>query len=69
MTHLPPDLIKDMDHRFGAINAILASHSVDTLEDYRRVPTADLIELQDIVEGFAFDEGPYQPGGTQSSST
>ena len=61
MTHLPPRLVQDIDTRFAAINAILADHSVDTLQDYRRVPAADLIEIQDIVEGFAFDEGPYQP--------
>ena len=69
MTHLPPNLIKDMDNRFGAINAILARHSVDTLQDYCRVPTADLIEIQDIIEGFAFDEDPYQPGRKRPSST
>ena len=62
MDHLPPRLIKEIDGRFGTINAILAEHSVDTLEDYRRVSAEDLIEIQDLIEGFAFDEKPYRPG-------
>jgi hypothetical protein len=62
MDNLPPLLIEEIEGRFAAINAILAGHSVNTFEDYRNVPTEDLVEIQDLIEGFAFDENLYQSG-------
>ena len=55
MDNLPPRLIADIDRRFGAITAILAKHSINTLAEYHRVPAEDLVAIQDLIEGFAFD--------------
>jgi hypothetical protein len=62
MDNLPPRLMEEIEGRFATINAILASHSINTFEDYRNVPSGDLVEIQDLIEGFAFDEKPYRPG-------
>ena len=69
LTHLPSTLRDDIDARFCAINAILTRHAVNTFDDYQRVPAADLVEIQDLIEGFAFDKGPYEPGAKRTTST
>jgi hypothetical protein len=56
MTDLPPRLIQDIDRRFGAINAILARYSLGPNDDYHTLSPDDLIEIQNLIEGFALDE-------------
>jgi len=55
MRHLPPRLVDDLQRRFGAINEIVAQHSVDKRKDYRRVPPQDLALIQDIIESCLLD--------------
>jgi hypothetical protein len=55
LTHLPPRLNKDIDRRFGAINSILEPYDLKTGEDYHSVSDEDLVQIQDLIEGFAFD--------------
>lgn len=56
MTDLPPRLIEDIDRRFGAINAILARYCLGTNDDYHTLSHHDLIEIQNLIEGFVLDE-------------
>ena len=55
MHHLPPRLVGDLERRFKAINDICAKHSLQTLDEYRRVPPEDLATIQDIIEGCLLD--------------
>lgn len=55
LAHLPPRLNKDIDRRFGAINAILEPYALNQGDDYRTVSADDLVKIQDLIEGFAFD--------------
>lgn len=55
LTHLPPRLNADIDRRFGAINAILGPYALNADDDYYTVSEEDLIRIQDLIEGFAFD--------------
>jgi hypothetical protein len=56
LTDLPPRLIQDIDRRFGAINAILARYSLGPNDDYHTLSQTDLVEIQNLIEGFALDE-------------
>jgi hypothetical protein len=56
MTDLPPRLLQDIDRRFGAINAILAHYSLGPNDDYHTLAQDDLVEIQNLIEGFALDE-------------
>ncbi|MBT7067388.1 MAG: hypothetical protein HN919_13875 [Verrucomicrobia bacterium] len=55
LTHLPPKLNADIDRRFGAINAILEPYALAEGDDYHSLAPSDLVEIQDLIEGFAFD--------------
>jgi hypothetical protein len=55
LTHLPPRLNKDIDRRFGAINAILEPYDLKKGDDYHTISAEDLVKIQDLIEGFAFD--------------
>lgn len=69
MDHLPSLLVDEIDGRFAAINSILESHSVDTFDDYPSLPPDALVEIQDLIEGFAFDKEPFRSDRKTASST
>jgi hypothetical protein len=55
LTDLPPRLVQDIDRRFGAINAILARYTLKPNDDYHTLATADLVDIQNLIEGFLLD--------------
>lgn len=56
LTNLPPRLNQDIDRRFGAINTILARYALGPNDDYHTLSHADLVAIQNLIEGFALDE-------------
>ena len=55
LAHLPRTLQKDIDRRFLRINKITSKYPIKTEEDYRHISVEDLVAIQDLIIGFAFD--------------
>lgn len=55
INHLPSRLREDIDTRFGAINQVLSGYTINSDDDYEQVSAEDLIEIQRLIGGFAFE--------------
>ena len=69
MEHLPLRLVEDLNRRFARINEIIAPHEHPVPgQQYMRVRTPELIEIQDLIEGCLLDppEWPATAEGIQT---
>lgn len=49
LDRLPRKLYRRIDSHFTWINAILQRHSIQTWDDYQKIPSADLTRIEAII--------------------